>query len=128
MTTRFSDAPGVFASPFYSQIAETVGAARIVHISGQVGVAPDGTPADGFEAQTRLAFDSLAAQLAAVGLALTDVVKLTTIITDQANVATFREVRNAVLGGHRPTSTLLVAGLADPRWLVEIEAVAAASQ
>ena len=39
----------------------------------------------------------------------------------------YRQSRGAVFGDHAPASTLLfVAGLADPRWMVEIEAEAVA--
>jgi hypothetical protein len=35
-------------------------------------------------------------------------------------------VRNEVLGGHRPALTVVIAGIFDPRWLLEVEVVAAA--
>lgn len=122
---RFLDALDVYASPRYTQAVEVRAGARTVHVSGQVGVAPDGTTAEGFEAQARRAFANLFAQLAAAGMGPTDLVKMTAIVTDPANVAAFRAIRAEVMGEHRPASTLLVAGLAEPQWLVEIEAVAA---
>lgn len=36
-----------------------------------------------------------------------------------------RKVRNEVLGGHHPALTVVIAEIFDPRWLLEIEAVAA---
>lgn len=125
MTNRFINATDAFASPFYTQVVETAAGARLLTVSGQVGLDPDGTLADGFEAQTRLAFQNLDKQLAAGGMSLKDVVKMTVILTEHANVAAFREIRNGILGELRPASTMIIAGLADPRWLVEIEAVAA---
>jgi enamine deaminase RidA (YjgF/YER057c/UK114 family) len=42
------------------------------------------------------------------------------------DVATARAVREEVLGGHRPASTLAyVQGLASPDWLIEVDFVAA---
>lgn len=125
MTNRFINADDAFASPSYTQAVETTAGSRLLTISGQVGVTPDGkAPAD-FEGQARLAFDNLGKQLGAGGMGWGDLVKMTVIVTDPAYVAPFRALRSAALGDHRPASTLIVAGLADPSWMVEIEAVAA---
>jgi len=54
-------------------------------------------------------------------------VKTTVYLTDRSLLASFRAARDAVYAGHTPCSTLLfVAGLADPRFMVEIEAEAVA--
>jgi len=48
-------------------------------------------------------------------------------LTDRSLLASFRAARDSVYAGHAPCSTLLfVAGLADPRLMVEIEAEAVA--
>ena len=55
-----------------------------------------------------------------------DVVKITHFLTDAANLPAYNEVRAKYLGEERPASTLLiVAGLARPDLLVEVEMVAA---
>jgi 2-iminobutanoate/2-iminopropanoate deaminase len=36
-------------------------------------------------------------------------------------------VRREVLGTHAPALTVIITGIYDPRWLLEIEAVAAGS-
>ena len=65
--------------------------------------------------------------LDASGMGITDIVKVTVFLTDPTDVGLYRQVRDRMLGGHKAASTLLiVAGLADPNWKVEIEAVAAA--
>jgi 2-iminobutanoate/2-iminopropanoate deaminase len=78
-------------------------------------------------AQTRQALANLEACLAAHGLTVRDVVRLTVYLTDRAYIADMREERRAVFGSSElPTSTLLiVSGLATPELLVEIDAVAA---
>ena len=49
-------------------------------------------------------------------------------LTRSEDIGLYREVRDRMLAGATPASTLLVvAALADPGWLVEIEAVAAAA-
>ena len=56
-----------------------------------------------------------------------DIVKLTVFLTDSRFIPAFREVRGKYVGQEPyPASTLLVvAGLADPSMLVEVEVVAA---
>ena len=121
--------PGTIAAPFsrYSHGVEASATARWLHISGQVGVGPDGRLAEGAEAQTEQAWRNLMAVLEAAGMNQTHLIKVTAFLTRSDDVAVYREVRDAVLTGARPASTMLiVAGLAHPEWLVEIEAVAAA--
>lgn len=125
MANRPIDAAGAFSTPRYVQAVEIPACARVLVVSGQVGVAADGVAAEGFEAQAKLVFANLSAQLAAAGMGVTDIVKLTTIVTDAAFVGPLRTLRADWLGSHRTASTLLVAGLADAAWLVEIEAIAA---
>jgi len=111
----------------YSHAALVEGGTRRLVISGQVGVAPDGTMAEGATAQMAQALANLGAVLAAHGMKPTDVVKATTFLTDRASLPAWREARQAFFGDHASASTLLfVAGLADPRLMVEVEAEAVA--
>lgn len=111
----------------YSQGVSAPQSARWLHVSGQVGVAPDGRLADGFAAQMERALLNLLAVLAADGMAVGNLVKITVFITRTDDVAAYREIRDRLLGGHAPAATLLVvAGLAHPDYLVEIEGMAAA--
>jgi enamine deaminase RidA (YjgF/YER057c/UK114 family) len=121
--------PKAVAAPFsrYSHGVETPDNARWLHISGQVGVAPDGKVLDGAEAQIEQAWRNVLSVLKAAGMGPRDLVKVTTFLTDRADLATARAVRERMLEGAEPASTLIfVAGLASPDWLVEIEAIAAA--
>jgi 2-iminobutanoate/2-iminopropanoate deaminase len=65
-------------------------------------------------------------QLRAAGMTLDNLVKITTILPSLADLAAHREVRAEVLGNRKPASTLIVGGLANPAWKVEIEGIAAA--
>ncbi len=111
----------------YTHSMMIVGEQRRLIMSGQVGMALDGTvPATG-EGQIAQAFANLRALLEANDMAITNLVKTTVFLTDRSLLASFRAARDAVYGGHVPCSTLLfVAGLADPRFVVEIEAEAVA--
>ena len=119
--------PDAVAKPTagYSQCVEVAGNARRLIISGQVGAKQDGTTVKGIEAQTEQVFDNLEAVLKAAGMELKDVVKIVSYCVGRENLPGMRSVRGRRLSGHAPTSTLLiVAGLANPDYLIEIEAEA----
>ncbi|HEY6104020.1 MAG TPA: RidA family protein [bacterium] len=102
-------------------------AGDLLFISGQVALNPQGEVVGkgDMRAQTEQAFANLQAVLRAAGATIANVVKLTTLCTDQAGIPAIREVRQRIFGAHRPASTLMVvAGLASRDLLVEIEAVA----
>lgn len=120
--------PDAVAAPFgaYSHAIEVPAGARWLTVSGQVGVMPDGTVADGIEAQCEWAFRNLTAALAAADMAPDDLVRLNQYLVRAGDAPVFREVRTRILGPVRPASTLVVVkALASPDWLVEVEAVAA---
>ena len=118
------DAPHPIAA--YTQAIEVSGASRMLYISGQIGQRIDGTIPDDIVEQSRLAWQNLAAQIKAAGMTLDNLVKVTTILPNQQDVATAREARSKVLGDRKPASTLIVAHLANPAWKIEIEGVAVA--
>ena len=121
--------PSTVAPPFssYSHGVEAAAGARWLHISGQIGVRPDGTLADGAEAQMEQAWRNVFAILDAAGMTRRDLVKTTIFLTVHGDTGLARRVRERMLEGATPASTLLfVAGLARPDFLIEIEAIAAA--
>ena len=86
----------------------------------------DGIIPDDIVEQSRLAWQNLEAQVKAAGMTLDNLVKVTTILPNHGDLAAARETRSAVLGDRRPASTLIVGGLANPAWKIEIEGVAVA--
>jgi 2-iminobutanoate/2-iminopropanoate deaminase len=126
MAVTFSNPPGVHApGARYSHAALVEGPGRRLVISGQIGVAPDGTVAPAGEAQIAQALANLGAVLGAHGMGPANIVKLGVFLTDRALIPVWRAEREKLLGTLAPTSTLLlVAGLADPRFVFEIEAEA----
>jgi 2-iminobutanoate/2-iminopropanoate deaminase len=112
----------------YSQGVEVSPNARWLYISGQIGIAPDGSVAYGLEAQFNQAFKNIGVVLAAAGMAKTDLVKVTVFVTQPGTetLGVYRKARDQWMEGHAPAATyLVVSGLASPDFLVEIEAVAA---
>ena len=66
------------------------------------------------------------AQLRAAGMEIENLVKITTIVRDPADVAKVRAGRAAALRSHRSAGTLIIGGLSNPAWKVEVEGIAVA--
>lgn len=98
---------------------------RLLFISGQVPQKSDGTVPDGFEAQCEQAWRNVREVLAAAGLGVEHLVKVTTFLTDRSQVVANRAIRRAMLGEHQPALTVVVVETVDGKWLLEIEAIAA---
>jgi enamine deaminase RidA (YjgF/YER057c/UK114 family) len=99
-----------------------------VFISGQVGLGADGKlPGEGdIGAQTEQTFQNLRTVVEACGGSMDDIVKLTIFVTDPSYRSAVVAARQRYFKeGAYPASTyLVVAGLAVPQLLVEVEAVA----
>jgi enamine deaminase RidA (YjgF/YER057c/UK114 family) len=122
-----SNPPGVREPTGYSHAIQITGDARRLIISGQIGMALDGTIPNSPEGQIAQAFANLRAVLTANGMTIANLVKTTVFLTDRDLLPAFRSARTAVYGDHAPASTLLfVSGLVDPKLVVEIEAEAVA--
>lgn len=120
--------PPSIRKPFarYSHGVEVAPGARLVAVSGQLGVGPDDRAPEGAEAQARLCFANIAAILAEAGMTLADVIRLNAYVTDRAHMAGYMAARDALVGDPPPASTLMiVGGFTRPEFVVEIEALAA---
>ena len=83
----------------YAQVCEFSDARRWAFVSGQIPQTADGTvPAD-FTAQARLAWANVESQLKAVDMTLTNIVKVTTFLSDRKYNIENRSVRCATLHG-----------------------------
>ncbi|MCR9221104.1 MAG: RidA family protein [Alphaproteobacteria bacterium] len=119
--------PETIAPPLglYSHAVVSDGGGRTLQVSGQVGIASDGSiPADAGE-QSELVWRNLQAILAAADMTMADVVKVTAYLTDPADLAAYGAVRSRHLGDCRPASTLVfVSALVKPELKVEVDLVA----
>jgi 2-iminobutanoate/2-iminopropanoate deaminase len=121
--------PAGIRPPFgrYHHAIEVRDASRLVFLSGQLGIAPDGRAPETVAAQTAQAFANIDACLAATGLERRHVVRLTVFLTEAEYRQDYMRVRDAWVAEPPPASTLIVVkALALPGLHVEIEAVAAA--
>src|SRR5262245_7799724 len=120
-------AKSVFDPPTYSQGVKVTGAQTILFIAGQVAYDDKGNPAHrgDFAAQARAVFQALRAQVEAGGGTMQSIVKVNTYLTDIRHRAELGPIREEFFGKKGPASTLVaVAALAQPDWLIEVEAIA----
>jgi enamine deaminase RidA (YjgF/YER057c/UK114 family) len=120
-------AAGVFDPPSYSQAIKVTGAQTILFLAGQVAYDDKGQPAHrgDFTAQAREVFRAIKAQVEAGGGTMASIVKVNTYLTDIRHRPDLVPVREEFFGKKGPASTLVaVAALAQPDWLIEVEAIA----
>ena len=110
----------------YPQAVEVTGATRWLFLSGQVPVGTGGTAPADFRGQCEQVWANVQAQLAAAGMTLDNLVRVTTYLASRDHALENREVRLRVLDGRQPALTVIIVDLFEDGWLVEIEAVAAA--
>ena len=110
----------------YAQAVEVAGASRLLFISGQIPEMAAGETPASFEEQARLAWANIIHQLDAAGMSLDNLVKHTTYLADRKHRAENSRIRREILGDRTPALTVIIAGIFDEAWLLEIEAIAAA--
>lgn len=99
-----------------------------VHVSGTGPVVPGGRCPHDAGAQARRCFEIIAAALDEAGATLADVVRTRMYITAVDDADAVGAVHGELFGDVRPAATMVVvAGLLDPAWKVEIEAEAVVS-
>ena len=109
----------------YAQAVRLTDFEALVFVSGQIPVDGDGAVPEAFADQCRLVWSHVEAQLRAAGLGLANIVKVTTFLADRAYAEENSAIRQEVLAGLTPALTVIIAGIYDPAWLLEIEVVAA---
>ena len=117
---RFSDAQHPYSA--------TRSAAGLVFVSGQLGVAGGEIVSGGIDAETRQAFRNLHTCLAAVGLDLEDIVKVTVYLASMSDRLAMDEVYVAVLTAPLPARTCFAVGELPFGARVELDVIAAAHQ
>jgi enamine deaminase RidA (YjgF/YER057c/UK114 family) len=98
---------------------------RNVYISGTAPIWPDGSCDPDPEVQALRCLEIILNALAEAGAAANHVVRTRMFITDPAYADAVGRAHGAVFGEVRPAATMVViVGMLDPRWKVEIEAEA----
>jgi 2-iminobutanoate/2-iminopropanoate deaminase len=110
----------------YSHGAEIRGEARLLMISGLNGYLIDGqTIPDSFEEQGELIWQHMGTILRSADMGYENLVSLRTYLADPSYDEANVQLRVKYLGSHRPSLTVVCCQLLDPRWKLEVEAVAA---
>ena len=129
--------PTALAPPFarYSHGCEVSFAApntRMVFVSGQLGVKPDGTCSEDAYTQATQCLKNVLAVLDGAGMGVANVVRLNAYVTHREHLKDYMRARDELLESAEwpngpPASTLMiVSGFARPEFKVEVEATAAA--
>ena len=96
---------------------------RNVYVSGTAPIWPDGSCDPDPEIQARRCLEIILEALAGAGASAKHVVRTRMFLTDPAYADAVGRAHGAVFGEVRPASTMVViVGMLDPRWKVEIEA------
>ena len=115
--------------PYKISLGTRVG--NLLFVSGQAAVTQDGGETVGagdFDAQAEQAFANLSKVLENGGSGLGDVAKVAIYLTDMGNFPKIVELRERYFTPPYPADTIVeVSSLADPEWLIEIEAIAVVS-
>ena len=110
----------------YAHATEVRGDARMLFVSGLNGYEADGkTLPDSFDAQAELIWKHLRTILASAGMDTGDLVSLRTYLADPADDEANVRMRVKHLGARQTSLTVVCCRLLDPRWKLEMEAVAA---
>ncbi|MEM8531535.1 MAG: RidA family protein [Chloroflexota bacterium] len=114
------------ASGNYAQATLVDNHQQLLFISGQIPVTRDGSTPTDFRSQCELVWGHIRAQLHAANMTIHNLVKVTTFLSSRKYATENSEIRQQVLGSHTPALTVLITGIYDENWLLEIEAIAAA--
>ena len=120
--------PAAIRKPFarYSHGIEIPAGARIVVVSGQLGIRANETIPESAEEQAELCLANIAAILAEADMTLADIARLNAYVTDRAHMAGYMAARDRVVATPPPASTLMiVSGFVRPEFKVEIDVIAA---
>ena len=97
----------------------------LIYVSGQLGVRPDGSLAEGIAGQTRQAIENISTVLRAAGSELALVAKVNIFVTDFSRLTEMNEVYREYFK-HRPAKTTVEIARLDRDAMIEIEVIAAA--
>lgn len=102
------------------------GSSRVLHTAGVVPIAPDGTVPDDLAEQATVVWANIAAIVDGAGMAMSDIVSVTTYAVVGHELSVVMAARDRALAGHRAASTLVyVPALARPEWRMEVAVIAA---
>lgn len=109
----------------YSQSLLVEGPRRFLFVSGQIPESREGEIPEDFDGQCHQVWKNVLAQLDAAGMTTLNLVKVTMYLSSRRHAVANSRIRREYLRDHRPALTVIITGLFDENWLLEVEAVAA---
>jgi enamine deaminase RidA (YjgF/YER057c/UK114 family) len=110
----------------YSHAVEIKGNSSLLIISGLNGYLPDGqTMPESFEEQGEMIWQHIGTILRSAGMDYQNIVSLRTYLADPSYDEANVRLRVRYLGNNRPASTVICCKLLEPKWKLEMEAMAA---
>jgi len=109
----------------YSQVVALEEHNKLVFVSGQIPVDNAGVVPPDFASQAAQVWANIDAQLAATGMTKADIVKVNVFLSNRQYALPNRTARQAYLGDLRPAMSVIICGIFDEAWLLEIEVIAA---
>jgi len=126
-TVIHNPAQGIYpATPDYVHAIEVQAPARILFVSGTMGLDEHGGAGKSLDEQLALIWSNIRTILASAGMTTDNIMRLTSYLRDPAYAEANAAARTRALGSRRIPTTAIVAQTLVPDWLVEIEVIAAA--
>lgn len=132
MSVKYLTPDGLHKNPAFSQVVAIEDNARTIYVGGQNAVSPSGeiVGKEDMRQQANQVFKNLEIALSAAGARLENVIKWNVyVVQGQPPQPAFEEFQR--IWGNRPNpplvTVLFVAGLANPDFLLEIDAIAVVS-
>ena len=115
---------GIFAHGNYIENPK-----KILFLAGQIGVTPEGKTCEGFDAQARQAMNNVEALLADASMTRAEIARIVYYVTNPKYLKSLSDLRQERWNSENApaVTTLVVAALAAPDLLVEIEVTACQS-
>jgi len=129
LKVKHTNPKGLFDSKFYSHVVTVSGSGKTIYIGGQNAINSEGqlVGRDNFELQTKQDLENIKTALASENATFNDVIKLNIYMVEGCDPAVGLKAFKETVGELEkpPLITVLkVAGLANPLYLIEIDAIA----
>lgn len=109
----------------YAQVVALEDHKKLVFVSGQIPADNAGVVPPDFASQAAQVWANIDAQLGAAGMTMADIVKVNVFLSDRQYALPNRTARQAYLGDLKPAMSVIICGIFDEAWLLEIEVIAA---
>ncbi|RED47516.1 RidA family protein [Seonamhaeicola aphaedonensis] len=109
----------------YSEAVKISDFSELLFISGQVPITNQGKVPSNIKDQCTVAWSNVEAQLKEADMTLDNLVKVTFFVSDRKYLREVGQLREQNLLNIKPALTIVITGIYNENWLLEIEAIAA---